>query len=290
MGHIYSPDEVGTGAVPTASDYETAKKELTHGLQHLVDRNDLLGAVLVGSITYADFEIGSDVDLFAVTESHLGENALRDLTLRITDATHVHFDMKTLTRQAAMSGQHRLLHSYVQTIKDFCGDWVIGVDPLTVVAHRDAWDDIQKELFEDLISRIDSLAKARLHTRPDFSRSHCGLLERIVTLPVYAAIGVVRLKHGGQPSANGVRLSKMETCRLYKGITGGESPGMLFDILRRKQAYRDALKSRQVNNDRYLTILKEIDVAYPLACSVIEDCISYLRMNRLAPQSHTMSP
>ncbi len=283
MGHIYSPTEFKNGMIPTASDYETARSELTRGLQNLIDQKKLFGAVLVGSITYADFEIGSDVDLFAVTESHLAEVALRDLTLSITDATHVFFDIKTIDRRAAQSGQHRLLHSYVQTTKNFCTDWVIGTDPLTVVAPRQDWQNIQKELIDDLISRAESLVKARIKTRPDFSKGHCSLLERIITSPVYAAIGVVRLKCGGQPSRDGVRLSKVDTCNMYKDIVSDQSFEMLFKILNRKNAYRAALLSHDVAADRYSMVLQEIDKAYPLACGVIEECISYLTKNKLSP-------
>lgn len=288
MGHIYSPDELVRGIIPSASDYDAAKRNMMDGLRYLVDQKVLYGAALLGSITYSDFELGSDIDLFAVIESHSGEEVLRDLSFQITDATHVHFDIKTVTRQAAQSGRHRLLYYYVHTIREFCSKWAIGANPVAIIADRDKWCDIQNELAEDLAARVDALVKARLHTRPDLGSSHCSLLDRIVTLPVYAAIGIVRLKYGGQPSTNGRRLSKVETCRLYERIIPGETAAMLFEILRRKQQYRQALKTPNIEIDAYCAMLFDIDMAYPLACAVIENSTAYLHSHRLV--FHTKTP
>lgn len=284
MGHIYTPEEFKLRAIPTAKDYDNAIEMFEKGVCNLVEKEILYGAAFSGSVTYCDFECGSDIDVFAVVESHSGEEHLRDVVLQITDATKVHFDMKAITREAALSGQHSLLYFYVDTIRRFSGRWIFGKDPARIVADRSKWSDIQEELMEDLTARVESLMKARLHTVPDFRGSHCAFLDRIVTLPVYVAIGIVRLKYGTQPTnQEGSRLSKAETCRLFGQIVPGEPAAMVMEILRRKRNYREALNTPDLAVTDYRDLLRDIDEAYPLACAVIEQSASFLHKHRLGP-------
>lgn len=283
MGHIYSPHEIIQGQIPSTSDYDEAILALKVGLKRLVDRHVLYGAVFVGSITSTDFEIGSDIDLFVVTESHSAEESLCNLTFQITDTTNVYLDIKTVTSQAARSGRHRLLYYYVQTIRKFSDNCILGNDPTAIVADRDKWCDLQDELIEDLISKLDALVKARLKTRFDFGSNHCALLERIATIPIYAAIGVIRLKFGSQPSSKGQRLSKVETCQLYESIVPGKSASTLFEILSLRQEYRKALKMTNIDIDNYREVLRKIEMAYPSACYFIEECVNYLHTHKLIP-------
>jgi len=286
VGHIYTPEEFALREIPTAKDYDNAIAMFEKGVRYLVEKEILYGAAFTGSITYCDFERGSDIDVFVVVESHSGEEHLRDVVLQITDTTKVHFDMKAITRNAALSGQHRLLYFYVDTIRRFPGRWIVGNDPLQILTDRSKWPDIQEELMEDLAARVDSLVKARLHTVPDFQGSHCALLDRIVTLPVYAAIGIVRLKYGTQPTnTEGSRLSKAETCRLFGQIVQGEPASMVMEILRRKRNYREALNTPDLAVANYRDLLRDIDEAYPLACAVIEQSASFLYKHRLGPKN-----
>lgn len=280
MGHLYSPYEIIKCQIPSDSDYELAIHDLKDGLQRLVDKHVLFGAVLVGSITSSDFEIGSDVDLFVVTESDSAEEYLRNLSLQITDLTHVYFDIKLVTRQSAQSGRHRLLYYYVHTIRKFSSKLIIGNDPTSIIADNSKWQDLYSELFVDTIYRLEVLVKGQLKTRFDFNSNHCAHLERILTTPIYAAIGLVRLKFDGQPSSNGKRFSKIETCKLYESIIPGKSASIVFKILGLRQEYRRMLKMTNINIDNYRKILHKIGMSYPDACYVLEECIDYLDKNR----------
>lgn len=277
MGHIYSPDELREGAVPTAADYETAILQLKSGLQHMVARRSLYGATSVGSLTCGDYDVGSDIDMFVILESHEAGVELRDLTHGITATTHVYFDIKAVTRSAAESGRHHLLYFYLHTIRRFSNRWIIGADPAEIVADRECWKNIEAELRDDFLARIDFLMKGRIHTRPDFGQAHCNYLDRIVTLPVYAAIGVVRLRCGGHPTDGcGQRLDKMATCRMFSEMVPGDSGGMVLEILRRKAGCRESMNRAMLDIGEYCTQLQLIDDSYILACSVLEQSVLYL--------------
>ena len=253
MGHIYSLDEFKFGSIPSKIDYDNAIRLLKSGLENLVNNKLLSGVTFVGSVTSTDFEIGSDIDLFVVIESIGGEDMLRELIIDITKKTHVFFDIKSVYRKSAEIGQHRLLYYYIHTIKMFSNRWVIGKDPVEIVAESTNWKNVKMELVNDMLSRIDSLLKSRVHTKIDFGPCHCSFLDRIVTLPIYAAIGVVRLRYGGQPTdKNGKRLSKFETCKLYRNIVPEKQARMVLKILNYKNEYRHCLKKLNGDIDEYL--------------------------------------
>lgn len=282
MCYVYTLDEFSQGRVPSTRDYVAAREALVIGLGQFVERQLIYGATLIGSITYSDFEIGSDIDLFVLTESRDADDRLRDLSLSITDSTNVHIDAKVVSRAAAESGQHGLSFHYVETTKHYCGEWTIGRDPTGIVAPSERWNHPQSELKDECVVRLAALTKARLRTRPDYGKGHCSFLDRILTLPIYLAINVVRLIVGRQPSRRGTRMSKEETCRMYGELLPGGPSGTLLELLARKQRYRAALVRRDTAPEVYRALLEAIDDGYPLACDFMEQNLSILASTRLA--------
>jgi len=285
MGHIYSPEEYSSKQIPSLNDYDSARLQLTQGLRELVSRKVLYGAVFLGSVTYSDLQIGSDIDLFIVMESKHAELNIRDLASNVTRLTNVHFDIKAVKKEDAQMGHHNLLYFYVKTTKDFCSDWIIGNDPTSVIAPRSSWSDVQSEVRDNLIIRVDALINARVRTESDYSRAHCDFLDRLLTLPIYTAINMVRLKYDGQPAISGKRLSKEDTCKLYEQVDPCELSIILHKLILLKKRYRNALSSQDIGVNAYMQLLNEIDIAYPLALDFIEENCNYLFKTRLAPKN-----
>ena len=271
MSSVYTAEDFSSGRVPSRTGYESAVLRMTDGLTALVDRQMLFGAVFVGSVTNADFQVGSDIDLFVVLERPGAEEHLRDLSLEITDDTYVHFDIKAVHRSLAERGRHNLLSFYVQTTKEFCKSWTIGQDPTSVVVPGGNWGDPRAELIDDLTARAEGLIKARLRTRVDYGKAHCALLDRVTTLPIYAAINMVRLDHGAHPRVLGKRVSKAGMCQLYAETFPRPLGAAVSTLLAVKQQYRAAFGSPRKGVAAYRKLLADIDAAYVLARNFIED-------------------
>ncbi len=278
MGYVFTPRELEEGRIPTALGYQTAMQTLRQGLSELCNQRVVYGANIHGSNFHIDGGVGSDLDALVVMTSPEAEEHLQRMHASIRDSIYVPVEFVPVSKQLAETGHHQLDCFYVRYIGTYCQDGIVGNNPLEVISPRASWKDPSQEVEDRLVAQLTKFSKQRANLPTEYNEEHCSFLERIMRQPIYSAIDMIRLKHGGNyPSVDGRPLSKAECCQLY----AQEFPQLvtpdLFLILTTRNKYRQFLrehKDRAVAD--YNELLEEIDSVYPNARSVIERNFDFL--------------
>lgn len=134
MGKIFLFDEIQNGLVPKPDNFAVAKRQAFDGLQQLVTKDEVVGAMVFGSVAKGTPSERSDFDLLVITRGKKPLGDMKDVFDFIFYSTRVEIEPIIIPETLAEKGFHTMDESFFIHLRNVPDQGnVIGTPPLDIV-------------------------------------------------------------------------------------------------------------------------------------------------------------
>ena len=112
MGKIYDYSDIANHNIPCPKDFALTKQLILEGLSAQVEKGEVLGAKVFGSVALGKPSVRSDFDLVVILEDEKANAGLIDCVERVHEKTHVEIEPVAISKSFAEQGLHNIDRLY----------------------------------------------------------------------------------------------------------------------------------------------------------------------------------
>lgn len=260
MGRVFRYSEVVEGQVPGAIDFQDGKQDIWATME---DCDDILGAIVCGSIIHGTHNLRSDIDLVIYYEdTPSAREAIAGLRQRCADR-HLDLAVILIDTEVAKTRFHTISYGFYQHLSNVVNQGGLIKYNFLPDLRQDYFDPYS-DMAEYLSFKLRYVGKAI----DDFSvidvedQKHLDVLQKGLEISINAVRHLLDLK--------GIELvddTKPAVIRTYINIAPPELSQQLQELVELDQQYTQLLKRQLVSPDReeYRKYLQVIVDALPKA-------------------------
>jgi predicted nucleotidyltransferase len=228
MGKIFSYSEIEEGRVPTSSDFSLAKDLAFSALTTSIDKGEVRGAAVFGSVAKGTPSERSDFDLLMITQEEKSLDAVVEAFDLIYQRTNVGIEPIIIPDALARRGFHTMDASfYIHLQKTLNDENVVGTNPLDIMVPFDL--SLTKVHEQYLIQKLRRLREGIFtHSQADEYR----VLQRALEAPINTGRRTLQALHElGALEEPLVDDSKASVKRFFREVFTGTTLGEGFNSL-----------------------------------------------------------
>lgn len=292
MGKIFLFDEIQKGLVPKPDNFVVAKSQAFDGLQQLVTKGEVVGAMAFGSVAKGSPSERSDFDLLVITPQEPQSEGLGDVIDAVFRNTNVAIEPIVIPEHLASKGMHTIDESFFLHLSEIFSDGnIVGQNPTGILTPFDL--PLVKVHEQYLAQKLRRLREG-MFTRSEVDRQR--VLQRALEAPSNTGRRTLQALHklgaidevlvdDGKPQVTELFRKTFEGTPLLNGFNA---------LLQQDAAYTHLLREglagslTQAEYDRELTNLTNtaIPTALKWGCEIATLYSRLIEGNKITPEGN----